>query len=68
MRDQGYDETRQAAVGAMAGGGMGEAEGESATELNENDARQMLETVARQQLSSHEGRPARRGPTGEKDW
>ena len=52
----------------MAGGGFGSAEGESVEELSAEEARRLLETVQRQQLSSDEGRPARSGPTGERDW
>jgi Ca-activated chloride channel family protein len=64
----GYEGNPDAAVGAMAGGGFGSAEGESVEELSEEEARQLLDAVQRQQLSSHEGRPAQRGPRGERDW
>jgi hypothetical protein len=52
----------------MAGGGYGSAEGESAEELTADEARRLLEAVERQQLTAHEGRRSRRGPTGERDW
>jgi Ca-activated chloride channel family protein len=68
MREEGYEGVPEAAVGAMAGGGQGGAEGESAPELDPARARQLLETIERQQLSSHEGRPAQSGPTGGRDW
>ena len=61
MNNPGYEGNPEAAVGAMAGGGFGAAEGETAKELNENQARQLLETVQRQQLTSHEGRLPKSG-------
>jgi tetratricopeptide (TPR) repeat protein len=64
----GYEGNPDAAVGAMAGGGYGSAEGESVEELSADEARRLLEAVERQQLSSHEGRRSKRGPTGERDW
>ena len=64
----GYEGNPDAAVGAMAGGGYGSAEGESVEELSPDEARRLLEAVERQQLSSHEGRRSKRGPTGERDW
>ena len=64
----GYEGNPDAAVGAMAGGGYGSAEGESVEELSADEARRLLEAVERQQLTSHEGRQGRRGPTGERDW
>jgi Ca-activated chloride channel homolog len=64
----GYEGNPDAAVGAMAGGGYGSAEGESAEELTADEARRLLEAVERQQLTAHEGRRSRRGPTGERDW
>ncbi|HET7601146.1 MAG TPA: VWA domain-containing protein [Gemmatimonadales bacterium] len=64
----GFTGTPQAAVGAMAGGGYGSGEGESAEELNESQARQLLDAVQREQLSSHFGRPARRPTRDERDW
>ncbi len=64
----GYEGTPDAAVGAMAGGGYGSAEGESVDELSADEARRLLEAVERQQLTSHEGRRSKQGPTGERDW
>ncbi|HEU4648960.1 MAG TPA: VWA domain-containing protein [Gemmatimonadales bacterium] len=65
----GYEGAPQQAVGAMAGGGYGSGEGESAEELSEGQARQLLDAVQREQMSSHEGRPASgRGRGGDKDW
>jgi tetratricopeptide (TPR) repeat protein len=64
----GYEGNPDAAVGAMAGGGYGSAEGESVEELSADEARRLLESVERQQLTSHEGRRGKRGPTGERDW
>jgi Ca-activated chloride channel family protein len=68
MRNEGYESEPDQAVGAMAGGGMGDAQGESAEQLSETQARQLLETLQRQQLSSHEGRPAMTGDKGGRDW
>jgi tetratricopeptide (TPR) repeat protein len=68
MNVPGYEGNPDAAVGAMAGGGFGSAEGESVEELTAEQARQLLDAVQRQQLTTHEGRPSRRGPTGERDW
>ncbi|HEX6668618.1 MAG TPA: VWA domain-containing protein [Gemmatimonadales bacterium] len=68
MNVSGYEGTPDAAVGAMAGGGFGSAEGESVEELSAEEARQLLDAVQRQQLTSHEGRPSQRGPVGERDW
>jgi Ca-activated chloride channel family protein len=64
----GYEGNPDAAVGAMAGGGFGSAEGESVEELSADEARRLLEAVERQQLTSHEGRRTPKGPTGERDW
>jgi Ca-activated chloride channel family protein len=64
----GYEGNPDAAVGAMAGGGYGSAEGESVEELSPDEARRLLEAVERQQLSSHEGRRSPKAPTGERDW
>jgi tetratricopeptide (TPR) repeat protein len=64
----GYEGNPDAAVGAMAGGGYGSAEGESAEELSVDEARRLLEAVERQQLTSREGRRRGRGPTGDRDW
>jgi len=68
MNVPGYEGNPEAAVGAMAGGGYGASEGESAEELSEADARALLEAVEREQLSSHEGRQASGGGAGQKDW
>jgi tetratricopeptide (TPR) repeat protein len=64
----GYEGNPEAAVGAMAGGGYGAAEGESAEELSESQARELLEAVEREQLSSHQGRPSLGGTSSQKDW
>jgi Ca-activated chloride channel family protein len=64
----GYEGNEEAAVGAMAGGGFGSAEGESAEELSESEARQLLDAVQREQLASHEGKRSSKPATGEKDW
>jgi tetratricopeptide (TPR) repeat protein len=64
----GYEGNPEAAVGAMAGGGYGAGEGESAEELSESQARQLLEAVEREQLSSHQGRPSLSGAADQKDW
>jgi Ca-activated chloride channel family protein len=68
MNVPGYEGNEEAAVGAMAGGGFGSAEGESVEELSEEEAKQLLDAVQREQLSTHEGRPSERGPRGERDW
>jgi tetratricopeptide (TPR) repeat protein len=68
MNVPGYEGNPEAAVGAMAGGGYGSGEGESAEELTETQARRLLETAEREQLSSHQGRPAMRGESSQKDW
>ena len=68
MNVPGYEGNPEAAVGAMAGGGFGAGEGESAEELSETQARQLLEAVEREQLSSHQGNPAMRGGSGQLDW
>ena len=68
MNVPGYEGNPEAAVGAMAGGGYGAGEGESAEELSEAQARALLEAVEREQRSSHEGRQASGGGAGQKDW
>ena len=68
MNVPGYEGNPEAAVGAMAGGGYGGGEGESAEELSEAEARALLESVEREQLTTHEGRPAIGGAGGQKDW
>ncbi|MBK8004354.1 MAG: VWA domain-containing protein [Gemmatimonadetes bacterium] len=67
-REEGYEENREAAVGAMAGGGQGGDEGESVEELNEEQARSLLDAVERQQLNSHEGKRPKTGPGANRDW
>jgi tetratricopeptide (TPR) repeat protein len=68
MNVPGYEGNPEAAVGAMAGGGYGGGEGESAEELSEADARALLEAVEREQLTTHEGRQSSGGGPGQKDW
>jgi Ca-activated chloride channel family protein len=68
MNNPGYEGNPEAAVGAMAGGGFGAGEGETVKELDLDQARRLLETVQRQQLTSHEGRPPKSGATGDRDW
>jgi len=68
QKTPGYEGNPEAAVGAMAGGGYGSGEGESAEELSESQARQLLEAVEREQLSSHQGKAAMSGGAGERDW
>jgi tetratricopeptide (TPR) repeat protein len=68
MSVPGYEGNPEAAAGAMAGGGYGAGEGESAEELSETQARKLLETVEREQLSSHQGNPSLRGASRERDW
>lgn len=67
-REEGLDSQRETAIGAMAGGGHGDAQGESAEELDAESARRLLDAIEREQLSSHEGRPARRGQRADRDW
>jgi Ca-activated chloride channel family protein len=67
-REEGYEENREAQVGAMAGGGQGGDEGESVEELDEQEARSLLDAVERQQLSSNEGRRPRTGGGASRDW
>lgn len=68
MNNPSYEGNPEAAVGAMAGGGYGSGEGESAEELSETQARQLLEAVEREQLRSHQGRPSLGGGAEGKDW
>jgi Ca-activated chloride channel homolog len=68
MNVPGYEGNPEAAVGAMAGGGYGSGEGESAEELSEAEARALLEAVEREQLNSHEGRQSSGGGASQKDW
>ncbi len=67
-QEEGYEGNRESAVGAMAGGGQGGDEGESAEELDEQQARSLLESVERQQLSTHEGHRTKGGAGGGRDW
>ncbi len=68
MNVPGYEGNPEAAVGAMAGGGYGAGEGESAEELSEAQARALLEAIEREQRNSHEGRQAAGGGAAQKDW
>jgi Ca-activated chloride channel homolog len=68
MNVPGYEGNPDAAVGAMAGGGFGSAEGESVEELTPEEARRLLEAVQRQQLTSHEGRRNTQSNKGDRDW
>jgi tetratricopeptide (TPR) repeat protein len=64
----GYEGNPEAQVGAMAGGGYGAGEGESAEELSPSQARQLLEAVEREQLSSHRGNPSSGSGSEGQDW
>ena len=68
MNVPGYEGNPEAAAGAMAGGGYGAGEGESAEELTAEQARQLLETVEREQLSSHQGNPSLGAGSPARDW
>lgn len=68
MNVPGYEGNPDAAVGAMAGGGFGSAEGESVEELTPEEARRLLEAVQRQELTSHEGRRNKQSNKGDRDW
>ena len=68
MNVPGSEGHPDAAVGAMAGGGFGSAEGESVEELTPEEARRLLEAVQRQQLTSHEGRRNKQSNKGDRDW
>jgi Ca-activated chloride channel family protein len=65
---EGYEGSREAAVGAMAGGGSGGDEGESVEEMDPEQARALLEAIERQQLSTHEGRRTKSTGQGDRDW
>lgn len=67
-REEGYEQSREAQVGAMAGGGQGGDEGESVEEMNEEQARSLLDAVERQQISSHEGKRPRTTGGADRDW
>jgi Ca-activated chloride channel family protein len=68
MNQPGYEGNPEAAVGAMAGGGFGSGEGESVEQLDEEQARRLLDAVQREQLTTHEGKRLRETPTGGRDW
>jgi Ca-activated chloride channel homolog len=68
MSSSGYEGNPDAAVGAMAGGGFGSAKGESAEELDVEQARRLLDAVQREQLQTHEGRRMPDSREGERDW
>jgi Ca-activated chloride channel family protein len=68
MNVPGYEGNPDAATGAMAGGGYGAGQGESADSLDPEEARQLLEAVQREQLASHEGRPEGKGSAEGRDW
>ena len=68
MNSSGYEGNPDAAVGAMAGGGYGSAEGESAEELDVEQARRLLEAVQREQLQTHEGRRNKDPRSNDRDW
>jgi hypothetical protein len=52
----------------MAGGGFGSGEGESVQQLDEEQARRLLDAVQREQLTTHEGKRLRETPAGGRDW
>jgi Ca-activated chloride channel family protein len=66
--EEGYEGSRETAVGAIAGGGSGGDEGESVEELDAEQARALLEAVERQQLSTHEARRQKQGGGADRDW
>jgi Ca-activated chloride channel family protein len=68
MNVPSYEGNPDNASGAMAGGGYGAGEGESVEELDDEQARQLLEAVQREQLATHEGRPSLKGPSRIRDW
>jgi Ca-activated chloride channel family protein len=68
QKEEGYEGSREQAVGAMAGGGAGGDEGESVEELDAEQARAMLEAVERQQLSTHEAQRQKQGGGADRDW
>jgi Ca-activated chloride channel family protein len=68
MNQPGYEGNPEAAVGAMAGGGFGSGEGESVEQLDEEQARRLLDAVQREQLTTHEGKRMRETPAGGRDW
>ena len=65
----GFQGNQEAAVGAMAGGGFGSGgDGESVKELDQTEARQLLDAVQREQLATHLGRRASHPTTHGRDW
>ena len=67
-REEGYDASRETAVGAMAGGGAGGDEGESVEELDADQAKAMLEAIERRQLSTHEAQRQKQSGGADRDW
>jgi tetratricopeptide (TPR) repeat protein len=68
MNQPGYEGNPEQAVGAMAGGGFGSGEGESVEQLDEEQARRLLDAVQREQLSTHEGKRMREAASEGRDW
>jgi Ca-activated chloride channel family protein len=68
MNQPDYEGNPEQAVGAMAGGGFGSGEGESVEQLDEEQARRLLDAVQREQLSTHEGKRMRESSGGGPDW
>ncbi|HEY7636050.1 MAG TPA: VWA domain-containing protein [Gemmatimonadales bacterium] len=68
MNQPDYEGNREQAVGAMAGGGFGSGEGESVEQLDEEQARRLLDAVQREQLTTHEGKRLREPTSGGPDW
>jgi Ca-activated chloride channel homolog len=66
--EEGYEGSRETAVGAMAGGGQGGDEGESVEEMDPDQARALLEAVERQQLSTHSGKRPKATGGAQRDW
>lgn len=66
--EEGNEQSREAQVGAMAGGGQGGDEGESVEEMNQDQARSLLDAVERQQLSSHAGTRPKTTGGADRDW
>ncbi len=68
QRSGRYEGNPEAAVGAMAGGGHGGGNGESAHELTPAEAKRLLESVQREQLTTHEGHRLTHTTPGGRDW
>ena len=70
MTKAGYAGQPEAATGATAGGGYGAGQGESVKELSPSEARQLVEGVRREQLTTHAGRNVghRNTRAGHHDW